>query len=218
MGYRGRGIVLGAALVGVVSAPVGTSVANAGQPAAGAADQAVVAKKQPRRAVDRRLYKRFSLLRKKQSARPAVDYGLLPPLPYGVVLNAARSVTTANDVSITVAPGSAGTCILMTDPKYAPKPVGIGCSPIATTLAGEQWTYNSFLGGLRGTLVGVVPDNVVAALVTHADGSPERVPVVNNVWSVRGHADYARSDLPFTRVQVQDKSGTFTSAFAKPSK
>lgn len=205
-----RGAAVAAVVASLVVAPVGVGAASAASTTRAGDVQASAAKKHHRRAVNRRIYKRFSLLHKRKSARPA-DFELLPPLPFGVDLSAARTVTTPNGVTVTVAPGASGACILMAASSNASRTVGIGCSPIATTLAGEQWTYNTALGGPGGTLVGIAPDNDVAAVVTHADGSPERVAVVNNVWSVKGHA--SGKDMPFNRIQVQDKDGTYITAF-----
>lgn len=192
-----------AVVAGFVTAQVGATAASAASPATASSEHAVAAKKKARSTVNRRLYKHFKLLHKKQSARKAIADELVPPLPWGVTLAPARSVTTPNGVSVTVAPGTEGACILLTAPD-APRTVGVGCLPTALVLKGEQWTYIPGLGGPGGTLAGMAPDNYVAALVTHADGSLERAPVVNNVWSVTGRASLTNrkpDEIPPTSVQ-----------------
>ncbi|MDO8210648.1 hypothetical protein [Conexibacter sp. CPCC 206217] len=202
-----------------MSAQVGVVAANTGQGEKARVDRAVAAKKHHRRVVNRRLYKHFRLLRKNRGARTAVDPSQLPGLPWGVVLGPARSVTTPNGVSVTVAPGTEGACILLTELPESSETVGVGCLPTASVLRGQQWTYIPDLGGPGGILAGMAPDDYVAALVTHADGSRERVPVANNVWSVAGKPSLTKREpdqlapLPFSRIQVQDKSGEYTTTF-----
>lgn len=148
----------------------------------------------------------------------ALDPTAVPLLPWGVTLEHARSVTLKSGVTATVAPGVEGGCILLAAPDTS-RSAGVGCLPTAQVLQGKQWYYMPSLGGPGGTLAGMAPDNFVAALVTHADGSNERVPVTNNVWSTKGRPNVARRGptdippLPFTRIQVQGNDGAYTTIF-----
>jgi hypothetical protein len=125
---------------------------------------------------------------------PTAEYGLNPSLTQEVAVNPSLHVW--------LVPGSEGVCVIQPLQMETGQPVlgayATGCGSVATASAGGFWGVAGDQGGEQ-TLVGLAPDGNSTVSVMDAEGSDQRVPVVDNVYVAKG--------VDLKTVAVRDVAG-----------